>query len=206
MSLREAADSPALLEIDGERDTAARNEVLAGARTMLREGLVVGMVGNLSRRVRDRILITPSRVPYLRMERDDLVLVDPDGAPQGPGRPSIELALHLAVYRRRSEVGAVVHTHSPQATAWSFLGEPLLPVTEENRYYGIGPVRTSPPARSGSAELAAAAAETQGDSAAVLLGEHGVLATGPSVEAALDVARVVERQAEIAWILRRGGE
>lgn len=180
----------------------ACDEVLAGARAMLREGLVVGMVGNLSRRLGDRVLITPSRVPYERMGHEDLAVVDLEGNTLDGGRPSTELPLHLAIYRHRPDAGAVVHTHSPHATAWSFLGEPLVPETEENRYYGIGAVRTSPPAPPGSEELAAGVAETQGAASAVLLGRHGVLACGPSVEAALDVARVVERQAEIAWILR----
>ncbi|MBS1888662.1 MAG: class II aldolase/adducin family protein [Actinobacteria bacterium] len=183
-------------------DLAERQDVIAAALAMLREGLVVGMVGNVSRRLGGRILITPSRTPYVSMGPEDLVLVDLEGRRiSGAAEPSIELPLHLAVYRSHPEAAAVIHTHSPKATAWSFLGEPLLPETEENRYYGVGPVRTDPPAPAGSAALAEAA-KSMGDSLAVLLGGHGVLATGATLEGALDVARVVERQAEIAWLLR----
>jgi L-fuculose-phosphate aldolase len=185
---------------------SVREAILETVRTLSAEGLVVGTIGNVSARSRDAVLITPSRHQYSRMEATDLVSVDLLGNRiHGELPPSRELLLHLAIYRRRSDVGAVVHTHSPHATAWSFLGEPVLPETEENRYYGIGPVRTSRPARPGSSELARGAAETLDASAAVLLGGHGVLTVGPTLQLALDIARVVEHQAQIAWILRRGG-
>jgi L-fuculose-phosphate aldolase len=192
---------------DREADWSERQEVLDGARAMLREGLVVGMVGNVSRRVGNRILITPSRVPYPRMGPADVVAVDLEaGHSRNEAIPSTELPVHLAIYRKRPDVNAVIHTHSSHAVAWSFLGEPLLPLTEENRYYGIGIVQTTPAAAAGSEELAQAVADVQADASAVLLGEHGVLAWGPSVDAVLDVARGVERQAEIAWILRQDNQ
>jgi L-fuculose-phosphate aldolase len=182
---------------------AEAREVLAAARAISAENLVVGSVGNVSRRVGDIVIVTPTRIGYPQMTVDDLVLVSMSGEPLLSGQsPSQELPLHLAVYRRRQDVGAVIHTHSPHATAWSFLAEPLLPQTEENAYYEIGTVQTSSPAPPGSKELAANAAEGLADSAALLLGDHGVLAAGPTVENALDIARVVERQAQIAWLLR----
>ncbi|MBS1678946.1 MAG: class II aldolase/adducin family protein [Actinobacteria bacterium] len=186
---------------------AARREVLDGARALAESGLVVGTVGNVSRRVGSRMIITPSRVPFLRLRPHDLVVVDLDGGAvlAGALRPSIETPLHLSAYRNRADIEALVHTHSPAATAWSYLAEPLLPTTEENEYYAIGPIATSPPAPAGSSLLAEAAVTAMGASAAVLLGRHGVLAAGPSVEAALEIAAVVERQAEIAWFLRGDG-
>ncbi|MEZ5077503.1 MAG: class II aldolase/adducin family protein [Solirubrobacterales bacterium] len=183
-------------------DAAARQEVLAGARAMLREGLVVGMVGNVSRRLGDRILITPTRVPYAEMEADDLAVVDLQGEPTQGGRaPSRELPVHLAIYESRADVAAIAHTHSPYATAWSFLGRELLPRTEENDYYGVGRILTAAPAPAGSEELAAHAVELIGQSSAILLANHGALAAARTVADALDVARVVERQAQIAWLL-----
>ena len=181
---------------------AGREEVLAAARAISAERLVVGSVGNVSLRLGDTVIVTPTRVPYSRMTPDDLVPVTVAGTSLGSGqRPSRELALHLGVYRDRPDVGAVIHTHSPHATAWSFLGEPL-PSTEEGDYYEIGPVMTSPPAPSGSDELASAAARCLAGSAAVLLGQHGVLAAAPTLDRCLDVARVIEHQAQIAWLLR----
>lgn len=177
-------------------------EVLAAARAIHGEGLVVGSVGNVSVRAEEKVIITPTRVPYKHMDVADLVRVTLDGRPLDSHRqPSRELRVHLAIYRRRADAGAVVHTHSVHATAWSYLGEPL-PRTEESEYYEIGPVRTCSPAPSGSIELAADAAACLADSAAVLLGSHGVLAVAPDLDRALDVARVVEHQAHIAWLLR----
>jgi L-fuculose-phosphate aldolase len=179
----------------------SRQDLLNTARSIFDKDLVVGTVGNVSLRVGDEVIITPSRVPYSEMEASDLVRVSLSGEPLEGGRPSQELPLHLAVYRRRPDLRALLHTHSPHATAWSFLAEPLLPVTEENGYYGIGDVLTSPPAPSGSTQLAEAAAKTLGESLAVLLGRHGVLAAGTNLAEALDVALVVERQAQIALLL-----
>lgn len=160
------------------------------------------MVGNVSLRLGDQVLIIPTRMPYERMRPADLSVVDVAARHLAGPSPSSELPLHLALDRNRPEVRAVVHTHSPYATAWSFLGEPLLPITEENRYYGIGVVQTNLPGQSSSEDVASEVVETQGRASAVLLGRHGALASGPCVGAALDIARVVERQAQIAWILR----
>jgi len=192
--------------IEGEKEPdplSAPARVIAVARAMAADRLVVGTVGNVSARRGDRILITPSRRRYEELGHGDIAEVDLTGKQmKGPHPASRELPLHLAVYAERSDISAIVHTHSPHATAWSFLSEPLLPTTEDNVYYGIGPVRTSAPAVAGSSELAAAAVESLGDSAAVLLGNHGVLTVGTSPEGALDVARTIEHQAQVAWLLR----
>jgi L-fuculose-phosphate aldolase len=137
------------------------------------------------------------------MRPRELARVDvASGAPSRGGIPSRELPLHLAVYRARPDVGAVVHTHSVAATAWSFLDEPLGPELEDLAYHGIDPVRTAPPAAPGSAELAAGAVSALGTGSAVLLGRHGLLTTGDTPERALLVARVVEHQARVGWLLR----
>jgi L-fuculose-phosphate aldolase len=180
-----------------------RRRVLEAARSLADEGLVVGTTGNVSLRRADQVLVTPTRLSYARMSPADVVLVSVDGTQlAGDRAPSRELPLHLAVYMARPDVGALVHTHSPHATAWSFLGEPLAPEMEDNAYYGIGTVRTSRPAAAGTAELAEYAADALADSAAVLLGGHGVLATGSTLEKALEIARVIEHQAQVAWLLR----
>jgi L-fuculose-phosphate aldolase len=167
------------------------------------EGLVVGTVGNVSVRTGPTAHITPTRTDYADMRARDLVMVDvATGVTLGDGTPSRELPLHLAVYRARPDVGAVLHTHSVAATAWSFLDEPLRPELEDLAYHGIAPVRTSPPAAAGSDELARVAAATLGPDSAVLLGHHGVLTVGATPHDALLAARVVERQARVAWLVR----
>jgi L-fuculose-phosphate aldolase len=185
------------------RRLAAERHVLQAGRALAAEGLVVGSTGNASARLDDGLIITPTRVRYPRMTRRDLVHLTLDGRRvRGRRAPSTEIPLHLAIYLGRPDVGAIVHTHSPHATAWSFLDAPLEPATEEVAYFAIGPVRTSIPAPSGTPELAVAAARTLADGAAVLLGGHGVIAVGATLDDALDVARAVEHQAHVAWLLR----
>jgi L-fuculose-phosphate aldolase len=175
--------------------------ILAAGRAMAAEGLVIGTVGNVSARAGAGLVVTPTRMPYARTRARDLVVLDLDGeAMAGRRTPSREWRLHALIYRARPDVGAIVHTHSHYATAWSFRDEPLPPL-EESDYYGIGPVRISACSRAGGLELAEGAVAALGDGRAALLGQHGVVATGKTPEDALVIARVVERQASIAWLL-----
>jgi L-fuculose-phosphate aldolase len=187
------------------RMAAQADGVIEAARAMAGDALVIGTVGNVSARTADGFLITPSRTHYDALAASDLPVITPDGPVPGNDTlpPSREWPLHAAIYRARPDVGAVVHTHSVHATAWSFLDEPLFPVTEEIEYYGIGAVRTAPWNPAGSGDLGDCAAEALGTSLAVLLGRHGVVAVGATPDDALTVARVVEHQAQIAWLLRK---
>jgi L-fuculose-phosphate aldolase len=181
-----------------------RTAVVETAREMLRLGLVSGTSGNVSARDGESILITPAATPYRRMTEDDLVAIGPDGeSGDDEGEPSSEWRVHVAIYAARPDVGAVVHTHSVHATAWSFTGEPLDTGTEELEAASGGAVLTAPFAPTGSEEIAAAAAEALGDRRAVLLGRHGVVGVGPSPAEGLATCAAVERQAQIAWLLRR---
>jgi L-fuculose-phosphate aldolase len=180
-----------------------RAEVVATGREMLRLGLVAGTSGNVSARDGDRVLITPSALPYGEMEEEDVVALSLEGdLLDGAREPSSERRVHLAVYAARPDAGALVHSHSVHATAWSFLGEPLDTGTEELEHAAGGPVLTAPFAPTGSDEIAVAAVDALGDRGAVLLGRHGVLALADSPARALDVCAAVERQAQIALLLR----
>jgi L-fuculose-phosphate aldolase len=178
-------------------------EIVEAMRALRARGFVVGTVGNASMRTAGGLIITPSRRDYDTMRVTDLIEVDGRGRVlDGDHRPSRELWLHLAVYAARPEVRAIVHTHSPHATAWSFLGEPLAPQTEEMTYYGIGRVGVAPAAAAGSPELAAAVAGSLGEAGAVLLHGHGVVAVGGDIAEAVTVAEAVEHQAHVGWLLR----
>jgi len=180
-----------------------RAAVVDAAREMLRLGLVSGTSGNVSARDNESILITPAAMAYELMSEEDVVAIDAGGEPAEEGRlPSSEWRVHAAVYAVRADAGAIVHTHSTHATAWSFLGEPLETGTEELQAATGGPVLTAPYAPTGSGEIAAAAAEALGDRGAVLLGRHGVVGVGATPADALATCLVVERQAQLAWLLR----
>jgi L-fuculose-phosphate aldolase len=180
-----------------------RAEVVATGREMLRLGLVAGTSGNVSAREGSLIHITPSGLAYDEMDEDDLVTLSAEGeVVEGRREPSGERRVHLAVYAARPEVAAIVHTHSVHATAWSFLEEPLDTGTEEIADLAGGPVLTGRWAPTGSDAIAVQAVEALSGREAVLLGRHGVLAVGPTPARALLVCEMVERQAQIALLLR----
>jgi L-fuculose-phosphate aldolase len=180
-----------------------RTAVVEAVREMLRLGLVTGTSGNASARDGESVLITPASMPYDEMTEDDLVALGPEGEPaEGDGVPSSEWRVHLAIYRARPDLGAIVHTHSVHATAWSFNDQPLDTGTEELEATAGGAVLTAPYAPTGSEEIATAAAEALGSRGAVLLGRHGVVGVGRAPAEALATCVVVERQAQMAWLLR----
>ena len=178
-------------------------DVLRAAQEMHRLGLVVGTAGNVSARDGDIVCITPAGLPYDEMSERDLVALSPGGDQiDGERRPSSEYRVHLAVYAARPEVAAIVHTHSVHATAWSCLGEPLDTQVKEFAQATGGEVRTAADAPPGTDQIAHNAVAALDGRNAALLYRHGVLALGGSLARALVVAQVVERHAEMAWLLR----
>src|SRR4051794_23766240 len=100
-------------------DRAVARDIVGAVRRVSDVGLVAGTVGNVSARVADGMLITPSRTPYDNMAPFDVVFVASDGSFDARATPSTEWPLHLAVYDARPDAGAVIHTHSLHATAWA---------------------------------------------------------------------------------------
>ncbi|NEE27581.1 class II aldolase/adducin family protein, partial [Streptomyces sp. SID7982] len=131
----------------------AWRDVVDTARRSAADGLVVGTSGNVSARVGDLVLVTPSGVPYDRLGPDDAVGVDLEGDQVlGDLGPTSELPLHLAVYRS-TDAAAVVHTHAVHATAVSTLVAEV-PLLHYAAAILGGPVRTAAYARYGTPELA----------------------------------------------------
>ncbi|BAS27330.1 class II aldolase/adducin family protein [Limnochorda pilosa] len=182
-------------------DQEPRRRLVALGRRLLEERLVSGTGGNLSMRTPSGVLITPSGVPYQEMAPGDLALLAPDGERlEGARRPSSETPMHLEVYRRRPDVGGVVHTHSRYASAFATAGREIPPF-----HYMVAAVGDrvplAPYATFGTAELAASAVETLADRyGAVLLERHGVLAVGATPEEAFDRALAVEHVAEVSFL------
>ena len=177
-------------------DADLRRELAATGRAILSAGLVRGTQGNLSVRDGDRVLITPSGVPYESIEPDDTVVLGLDGSVlEGERAPSSERLVHLAIYRARDDARAIVHTHSRAAVRWSDLGEPL-PLDGDD---GGAVIPTAAYALTGTDELATNAAGALGDAPAVLLAGHGVVAVGSALADARGVAERVERAAQDAW-------
>lgn len=178
----------------------ARRQVIDAGLTMLRSNLVVGTWGNISCRVDGKpyIAITPSGMSYDQIATDDIVIMDLDGKIiEGERKPSTEVPLHLAVYRARPEINAVVHTHSTYATALACAHREIPPVVEELVQIVGGEVRVAHYALPGTKELGENALRAAEGRNAVLLANHGVLGMAESVEEALKVCLVVEKAAQI---------
>ncbi|HYW26998.1 MAG TPA: class II aldolase/adducin family protein [Terriglobales bacterium] len=186
---------------DSEREL--REQVVEYARRMLAGGLVRGTSGNVSARPPGArwCLVTPSGVEYPTMRPDDIVKVDLDGEALGAGmRPSVDTPIHAALYRARPDVGAVIHTHSPYAAAFSTLGREVPPLIAESAGFLGGSVRVLdyvPPAMPDTGELVAAGL---GAGRAALLPNHGVVAVGEDLRRCYVAAHQVEESAHIAFI------
>lgn len=188
-----------------------RSAVVAGCQRLLASGLLRGTSGNLSVRDRDTqaIAITPTGIDYPAMNAADVPVLDGNGDRlDGTLLPSSEWALHLAIYRQRPDVGAVVHTHSMFATTFAVLGEPVPPAHYLLARAGSDwlPVPVARYARYGSQQLAENCVRTLAAGNAVLLANHGLVAVGQTLDAALALADAVEYTAELAWRARQLGQ
>ena len=174
---------------------AARAALVAAARRLDAHGLNVNASGNLSMRTEDGILVTPSGIPPEAMGVDDCALLDPAGRPADPAgpTPTSEWRLHLEIHRRRPDVAAIVHTHSPEATAAATLGADLPAVHYVVARFGDSVLRCAPYSTYGSAELATNVADTLGDDAAAcLMANHGAIAVGDDLDTAVALTVDVE--------------
>jgi L-fuculose-phosphate aldolase len=147
------------------------------------DGLVVGTAGNLSIRSDDLVAITPSSVDYDALDAGLICVVGLDGEIVEAARaPSSELPMHLAVYGA-TDAAAIVHTHAPYATTLATVVDELPAIHYMIAELG-GPVRVASYATFGSDELAASVMDALDGRSAVLLGNHGTLTIGDSLEQA----------------------
>jgi L-fuculose-phosphate aldolase len=183
---------------------AIRAEVVRVARALRERGLAIGTSGNIGARLRDgRIAITPATMDYDDMTPDDIVIVEADGSPsEGHRQPSSELRIHLEIFGARPDVGGIVHSHSPYATAYAAARREV-PAVHYILALLVGPgrdtLRVAPYATFGTEELARNAVSTLGTDQAVLLANHGAIAVAGTLASALDRAERVEELAMLAW-------
>lgn len=170
--------------------TGVRRELIATALRMGAAGLNEGTAGNLSRRGthagREGFWITPTGMDYAALEPEDIAFVDSDGNSLGRRAPSSEWRFHHDIYRARPEAGAVLHAHSPYATALACLRREIPPFHYMIARFGGDNVRCADYASFGTQALSdAALAALQGRSAC-LLANHGMLVFGRDVKQAFD--------------------
>jgi len=189
-----------------EDERAARERLVAAARRLSALGLNPGRSGNVSERFGAGFLVTPSAMPYERMQPDDLVFVDAGGAFHGDQKPSSEWPLHRGVYRARPEARAVAHTHSPHATTLACLRRAIPPFHYEVAFAGGSDIRCSRYATFGTQELSDAAVTALDGRRACLLANHGVVALGATLGEAVELAEKVEALARMYWQALQAGE
>ena len=174
-----------------------------------RNQLVTWTGGNVSGRDPDTgyVVIKPSGVRYEAMKPEHMVVVDLQGQIiEGDLKYSSDTASHLYIYRHRPDVGGVVHTHSPYATAFAAVGQPIpVCLTAMADEFG-GTIPCAGFALIGGEEIGRQVVEYIGDSPAVLLKNHGVFTVGPTPLAAVKAAVMVEDVARTVWLAKQLGE
>ncbi|MRR16433.1 MAG: class II aldolase/adducin family protein [Deltaproteobacteria bacterium] len=170
-----------------------------------------GSGGNVSVRAGAQAMaITPSSVRYQEMATDDICILGLDGSPVDvkPGRrPSMESAMHGVIYRQRSDVNAVVHTHQPYASVFAVLNLPIPALFDEVAWTLGSTINVIPYALSGSPELAAnVAARLADDAGAYIIQNHGILALGADLDRAMHNAELLEKVAHIYWMALSTGQ
>jgi L-ribulose-5-phosphate 4-epimerase len=146
------------------------------------------------------VVIKPSGVKYPDLRPEHLVVLDVDGKiVEGNLSPSSDTASHLYIYRQRPDVGGIVHTHSPYATAFAAVGKPIpVYLTAIADEFG-GPIPVGGFALIGGEEIGKVVVESIGSSPAVLLKNHGVFTIGKNAESAVKSAVMTEDVARTVW-------
>ncbi|MGH2536379.1 MAG: class II aldolase/adducin family protein [Candidatus Promineifilaceae bacterium] len=194
-------------------EQGARQEIIRFGRAMYERGYISASEGNLSARLGPgRILVTCSGVHKGFLTADQLMLVDDEGRPLGAGAtgsrrlaPTSELPMHLEAYRRRPEIGAVIHAHPPHAISLSIAGLSLADCLLPEAIVLLGLIPTTAYATPSSEENAAAIRALIGRHDALVLQRHGALTVGTDLMEAFIRLEVVEQSARIAFMLAQLG-
>ncbi len=176
-----------------------RRDIVKACQDMNRRGINQGTSGNISIRVKEGFLLTPSGMAYDEMKAGDIVLMKPDASHEGKRKPSSEWRFHHALMGKRPEIGAVVHTHSMFATTLSCLGMEIPAVHYMVAAAGGYNIRCAPYATYGTQETANNAVKALRDRNACLLANHGMIVVGPNLKKAMWLAVEVETLAAQYW-------
>ncbi len=174
-----------------------------------RNNLVAWTSGNVSARDADSgyVVIKPSGIRYGQLRPEDMVIVDLGGKiVEGKLKPSSDTASHLYIYRNRSDVGGIVHTHSAYATAFAAVNKPIpVYLTAQADEFG-GPIPCGGFALIGGEQIGKVVIGSIGKSPAILLKNHGVFTVGPDAESAVKSAVMVEDVARTSWLALQLGQ
>ncbi|WP_459537910.1 class II aldolase/adducin family protein [Methanobrevibacter sp.] len=174
-------------------------QIINVSNEIYNKGLVSGKSGNVSARFGNVVAITPTLKSLSDLKQKDIVLVDLKGNVLTEGKPSSEVNMHLEIYKKRSDVNAIVHTHSPYATGFAFSDKKL------KRLEGFGKIKEPylpfiEYEKPGTDELAKSASEGLGESDVLILKNHGVICVNENLKEAMLLAVFVEETAKTQFI------
>lgn len=191
-------------------ETKLRKEIVRVARQLAQNGYSRSSDGNISVRLSEnRILITPTGVYKAWLEPSQIVPIDLEGNPssrRSNPKPSSEYLMHLAVYRQRPDVQAVIHAHPPNAVALTLIGEPFPAEIVPEGLTALGEVPTVPYARPGTAQMGEQLQPYLSDHDVLLLDHHGSLTVGKTLEEALIKLERLEAVAQLWMLAKQVGE
>ena len=190
------------------REKDLRVAIIAQCRAMNALGLNQGTAGNISARLDGAMLITPSAIPYHQMRPEMLAtmpLGGEYGAWSGRYKPSTEWRFHLDIMRARDDIGAIVHCHATYATALAMLHKPIPAAHYMIALFGGPSVRCTAYAPYGTKELSDLAVAGLEGRQGVLLGNHGMIATGATLDEAMWRASELETLARMYYLALAAG-
>jgi L-fuculose-phosphate aldolase len=177
-------------------ELALRTELIEACRSMNRLGINRGTAGNISARYGDGFLISPTGIPYEKLAPEHVVAMNWDATFSGDVLPSSEWRFHRDILRSRSDLNAVVHTHSTHATAVSILQKDIPAIHYSIAAAGGPTIRCAPYEIFGSQALADRVVKALEGRRACLMAHHGVIAAHVSIARALALAVTVEQLAQ----------
>jgi L-fuculose-phosphate aldolase len=185
--------------------TAMRQAVIDTACALQAAGLIVGTAGNVSVRCDEGFLVTPSGMPYDELQTTDIVAIDHNGTAHGCRIPSSEWRIHRDVYAQRNEAGAVVHTHSPFATALACQRRDVPAFHYMVARFGGANVRCCGYATFGTQALSGQVLAALSGRTACLMANHGMLVFGRELKHARLLAAELEALCEQYWRALQAG-
>ena len=183
-----------------------RQQLLTISRKLVELDLNRGTAGNVSVRLPNGFLVTPSGMSVEMMTPLDLVQMDFDGTAHGKTVPSSEWRFHRDIYQRRPEVGAVIHTHAMFATTLACMRKDIPPFHYMIALVGGDTIRCAPYALFGTQALSDGVLQALVDRKACLMANHGMIAVGRDMDEALAITLEVETLCEQYWRALQIGE
>ncbi|WP_299958630.1 class II aldolase/adducin family protein [uncultured Roseobacter sp.] len=172
-----------------------RKEVVAAYQELSAEGMNKGASGNVSARLGEHMLITPSGIPSALMEPDQVakLRIDDDaGGYDGPCKPSSEWRFHRDILRNRQDAGAVVHAHAPFSTILSILRKPIPAVHYMMAAFGTTEIKVADYCCYGTPELSQAVITAMEGANGCLMANHGMVVAGPNMTRTMWLAGEIE--------------